>query len=199
MGKSLVSTIREDVQWGVRMTALASLCVAFAMPVVFALFDDDQVRMSDDYAAVNAAASLGILLIGVVDMHFNVSRAKELAATAAGRLDAVAGRTLRRTYTYEDLIRTHVDGLGNWLFCCAVQTLSLGLVGLWAAIEDHGPARWLAWLSLCSACYGLATVLLTALFKLRDGILGLFELLPNDEEQEPPQEPVQRPNAPAGA
>ena len=35
----------------------AGICFLFLVPLIFALFDDDQLAMSDDYAAVTSAAT----------------------------------------------------------------------------------------------------------------------------------------------
>ncbi|MFC9916608.1 hypothetical protein [Streptomyces sp. NPDC059862] len=174
------TSIREDFAYGGLLIALAALTTMVVVPTTFALFDDDRLRMSNDYAAINATISLAILLIGVVDMHFHVSKAKALAA--AGPLTAIARRGRRRNRTFQDLIESHMTTLANWAIACASLAVSLILMALWAAIEDHGPARWLAWYSLVSVGFSLGVVLMTCMDKLVEGMHGLLDLVPPTSE-----------------
>lgn len=176
---SLHGWVRGEAQDGRQAVGLTALTVTAVIPLTFALFDEDRLRMSDDYAAITASVSLAILLIGVVDLHFNVSKARELVAAGPVTETARTWRTRRNPggKTRQDLIKAHISTMRQWLTTSALLTVSLVLMALWAAIEDHGPARWLAWYSLLAASWGLATVLLACVEKLQEPLYDLFDLL----------------------
>ncbi|WP_211127980.1 hypothetical protein [Streptomyces yatensis] len=91
--------------------------------------------MSDDYAAIVASISLAVLLIGVVDSHFDLSNAKALAA-AAQPPTAVARRTRRGDHTY-GLIKSCLETLHIWFYTCTYLITSLGRVRNLALIRSR--------------------------------------------------------------
>lgn len=185
MAKNLGQVIRKRIYSSLRHAMLAALVVLLGIPAGFALIDDDRLRMSDDYAAVIGGVSIAVLLIAAFDMHYSLDRAKELAARGG-----------QRPKKREEAIRHHVNQLTTWLTACSLLVVSLGLVILWAAIENHGPARWLAWFSLTSVCLGLHVVLTSALWRIQRGIRELFDLIPEEDEPQDPDAQAQAPSPP---
>ncbi|MFJ5548578.1 hypothetical protein [Streptomyces sp. NPDC093225] len=172
--------IGREVKEARRAVGVAGLTTLLVVPATFALFDDDRLRMSDDYAAINAGASVAILLIGTVDFHLSLKAAKGLIS--AGPLDEVVRQEGAKTRTRGDLVRRKIKLMGIWLLACVTLAVSIFLMALWAAIENHGPARWLAWYSWLSAGVGLATVLIATGDKLVDeahDVLALVRLRPS--------------------
>ncbi|MEQ6028066.1 hypothetical protein SOM70_36545 [Streptomyces salinarius] len=179
--------LRSNANSAYNSVALAVATTLIIIPATFALFDDDELRMSDDYAALVSAISLAVLLIAVVDIHFSVSKARALAASGQP-LTAVAKRRRRGDRTYGDLIRDHMETLSVWLTTCAFLITSLALLTLWAAIEDHGPARWLAWYSFLAASYGLSVVVMAGVRKVIpevQEVLDLVRAMPSDTPANP--------------
>ncbi|MFF4053265.1 hypothetical protein ACFYZ5_42255 [Streptomyces chartreusis] len=173
-------TVRT-AQNGTRFVGLAIFTVLFLAPLMFAVVDDDQLRMSDDYAALVAGIILAVLLIAVVDIHFNIGKVRALAVSGKP-LTTVVVQSRRRARTHADIIRGHMQSMYTWLVTCAVLIVCLVLLALWAAIEDHGPARWLAWLSLMTASWGLSVVVLVSVGdKLLPEVYEVMQLLQHGE------------------
>lgn len=188
--RRLVRYAGRTAQNGTRLVGLAIISVLFVVPITFAVADDDQLRMSDDYAALVAGINLAVLFIAVVDMHFNIGKVKALAVSGKP-LTTVAVQTRRGTRTQADMIRGHMQSMYTWLVTCAALIVSLVLLALWVAIEDHGPARWLAWLSLITASWGLCVVVLVSVGdKLLPEVYEVMQLLHHAESRSPAEPEV---------
>ncbi|MGC5236901.1 hypothetical protein [Streptomyces albogriseolus] len=114
--------------------------------------------MTDDYAAITAGVSVTLLLICVVEMHVVAGHAKR-SVEEVSALPSDDDTFREEQQVLRDFWLTVV-----LLLACVVLSGSLLLTGLWAAIENHGPARWVAWGTLLSNAWGLlalVTVYLT--------------------------------------
>ncbi|MEU2310177.1 hypothetical protein [Streptomyces misionensis] len=142
--------------------------------------------MSNDYAAIVSSVIVAILVVGFVELHDLKKRAREQVLadesqnlprlqvvfdrlraghqlTEAELQTAIAVREERRamgaTFVFQWWLST------AWTFLCGVLISALGLTLLWAAIDGHGPARWLAWYTLLCTGLGILVVLIGAVMK----------------------------------
>ncbi|MFI1718287.1 hypothetical protein [Streptomyces litmocidini] len=123
--------------------------------------DDDRLRMTDDFAAITSAAIALILTLGFVEMGRSLKDAQTLANE---RLAAVAdGASSGRRI--EPILRSKLFVVLAWTVVSLLMATALMLTFLWAAIDGHGPARWLAWYILIVIGLGLGGVLLAAVTK----------------------------------
>ncbi|MEU2969024.1 hypothetical protein ABZ687_29105 [Streptomyces ardesiacus] len=116
--------------------------------------------MTDDYAAVCSAVHLTLLLVVSVELHLLMSGL--VAKIKAEYNDRAANEELAST-GYENLARSatrHVALGALGVLTAAIQCGSLILICLWAAIDGHGPARWVAWTTMLAA--GWASVFVVA-------------------------------------
>ncbi|WP_435256182.1 hypothetical protein [Streptomyces althioticus] len=60
-----------------------------------------------------------------------------------------------------------------WFGLCVLMSSALVLTFAWAAVDGHGPARWLAAYSLATTCTGITAVLGVTLSKARQEMLLL--------------------------
>ncbi|MFF3894371.1 hypothetical protein ACFYY3_14470 [Streptomyces sp. NPDC001812] len=144
------------------------LAVCAGIPVVFAVADEDRLRMSDDFAAMTSAAMALILTLGFLEMDRSLKRAQgradlEAEARRVGREPSspVAGVHL----STEASLRLGLVAVFTWIVASILMCAALVLIFLWAAIDGHGPARWLAWYVTASTALGLGGVLLAAVAK----------------------------------
>jgi hypothetical protein len=120
-----------------------------------------QLRMTDDFAAMSSAAIALILTLGFLEMNSSLKEAQ-------GRADAVLAA---RTAGVEPQKRAESDLYGNllvvlaWIAASLLMAVALTLIFLWAAIDGHGPARWLAYYVLYTVSVGLSGVLAAAIAK----------------------------------
>ncbi|MFB7867397.1 hypothetical protein [Streptomyces sp. NPDC056069] len=155
---------------------IAGMLLLLGIPSAFGMWDDDRLHMTDDYAAITAGASVTVLLICVVELHLAAGRAKQ---------SVVANDSVPLDY---DLTRPEDQMVRNfshtiwWLLACLVLCVSLLLTALWAAIEDHGPARWVAWTTLLSTAFGLLTVLSMYMSRAANELVFAYRALPHDDE-----------------
>ncbi|MFF9090504.1 hypothetical protein ACF1BE_29750 [Streptomyces sp. NPDC014991] len=149
------------------MAGVFALCVGIS--VAFAVGDDDQLRMSDDFAAMTSAALALLLTLGFLEMERSVKQAQsmadaQLAAARSGiplpQTDEVLAPETRNGVTLGVTI------LLIWLAAAVLMGSALVLIFLWAAIDGHGPARWLAWYVLVSICLGLGGLLAATVAKV---------------------------------
>ncbi|NEW74986.1 hypothetical protein [Streptomyces rhizosphaericus] len=125
--------------------------------------------MSDDYAAMSSAAIVAILVVGFVEMHTAVQDLRALIDSAhrAGLMNFELSSTAARLMN--DQFRPLRRANTLWMVLCAAMTLALILTFLWAAIDGHGPARWLAAYIFLTTAASLLFVLGGALRKVSDG------------------------------
>ncbi|WP_331718313.1 hypothetical protein [Streptomyces sp. NBC_00134] len=175
--RPLGTSLKNDANSAYNLVTFAVWGTLFVIPGAFALIDDDRLRMSDDYAALVAGIDLAVLLISVVDLHFGVARAKALAATGRPLNHVVRQRRNGQTITQGQAIRAQMATMTVWVRTCAVLTTGLILLTLWAAIEDHGPAPWLAWYTLLTTAWGLAVVATTGVRKMVPDIQEVLDMV----------------------
>ncbi|MEU9578837.1 hypothetical protein [Streptomyces chilikensis] len=121
---------------------------AVVLPVIFLIFDEDRLRMSDDYAAMTSAAIALILTLGFLEVALFGKH------TSSGVDDS--GKTSEELATR---LRKRTIGLILWLGTSTALVAALLLVFLWAAIDGHGPARWLAWYVWECIAWGVSLLL----------------------------------------
>jgi hypothetical protein len=146
--------------------------------------------MSVDYAAVVCAVLAAVVVIGFVEMQ---AYRKQVVDEEAERLrgfrtamdacievmragDEPPRWELARLSLEEERINSGrpTDRYRRlwrvsrwWAMLCVWLVSAICLVCLWAAIDGHGPARWLAWYSWTGAATGIVTLLLGALARFR--------------------------------
>ncbi|WP_418961190.1 hypothetical protein [Streptomyces tritici] len=167
----------------------AIFAIAVGVPLVFAVFDEDRLRMTDDFAAMTSAAIALILPLGFVEMNRLLKRARDRATAEVEALrQELAARQAGAEPPPEPCQRGDRSGLAaslvsrrravsTWVVTSIVLCTALTLNFLWAAIDGHGPARWLAWAVWCSTSWGLSLVLAGALghvLKESSAILDLW-------------------------
>ncbi|MFI9781379.1 hypothetical protein ACIHCV_43410 [Streptomyces sp. NPDC051956] len=143
-----------------------ALCAG--IPAVFALWDEDRLRMSDDFAAMTSAAIALILTLGFLEMERSLKRAHgraevELTARMVGVKPQ--HRTDAREAPYELTLWMSLVAVGTWIAASFLMGAALLLTFLWGAIDGHGPARWLAWYVLGSLSFGLCAVMIAVISK----------------------------------
>ena len=152
-----------------RWLITAGVCTLFAgISLVFAVFDEDRLRMSDDYAAMTSAALALLLTLGFLEMERSIRKAQGMADAqlyaAQSGIPLPGTGTVLAPETRAGVTRGVVVLL-VWLTGTVLMVSALVLIFLWAAIEDHGPARWLAWYVLISTCQGLGGLLAATVTK----------------------------------
>ncbi|MFI9297039.1 hypothetical protein [Streptomyces gardneri] len=151
------------------------MLLLLGIPLAFGLWDDDRLHMTDDYAAITAGVSVTVLLICVVELHLAAGRAKgSVEANSSMPLDYDLARP-------EDQMVRNFSHTIWWLAACVFLCVSLLLTALWAAIEDHGPARWVAWTTLLSTAFGLLTVLSMYMSRAANELVSAYRALPDDD------------------
>ncbi|MEV6161515.1 hypothetical protein AB0L71_06255 [Streptomyces sp. NPDC052052] len=129
--------------------------------------------MTDDFAAIASGMLAGLLLLCVIEFYAVVKKGVqrvELAKTQATKLrdgpkepgpwvgieESGLGHAIR------NLMWTVAAGAA----LCALMAGDLVLVALWAAVDGHGPARWLAWGTVAAISAGLGGILTYIFFKM---------------------------------
>ncbi|MGX5397528.1 hypothetical protein ACWLMY_37665 [Streptomyces anulatus] len=157
------------------------LIIPSTAPIFFAILGGYSLRMSDDYAAITAGAIVALILLAVVEMHVALGKTRDafIAVSTAqqnGDQDAEKEALFRR----KDLAnRTFI-----WSISLSMLAVALVLTALWAAISDHGPARWLAWFSWVSICFGVGHLLASAFHLFSDGFMEISKLYGRIESNE---------------
>jgi hypothetical protein len=128
---------------------LSWLAFAFILPLTFLIFDEDRLRMSDDYAAMTSAAIALILTLGFLELALFGKDAARGVDDRQRASDELAVRLRKRTI-----------GLNIWLGTTIALVAALLLIFLWAGIDGHGPARWLAWYVWECIAWGASLLLL---------------------------------------
>lgn len=136
-------------------------------------FNWRRLRMTDDFAAIASATLGALLLLCCVEFYLLVKK-------GVGRMETWKAAAEVR---YPDL-ETHgpmaeagspvlFEGIKNlmWMVSggaalCALMGSDLVLVGVWAAVDEHGPARWLAWGTCAVIIVGIGGVLSYILLKM---------------------------------
>ncbi|MGW9597524.1 hypothetical protein ACWHLZ_45565 [Streptomyces chartreusis] len=146
-----------------------------------------RLAMTNDYAAVISAAILAVLVIGFVELHAFKKQVTELVANTFEEIDSNleeitegmrSGRFSLDDYgkgiaiaALEPAMVAMLKGKAReklakwWTRLCVLLVVALMLIFVWAGIDGHGPARWLAWYSCCITCIGVAAVLAGAIAK----------------------------------
>ncbi|WP_431959455.1 hypothetical protein [Actinacidiphila sp. bgisy160] len=152
--------------------------------------------MTDDYAAIVSAVIAAVLVLGFVETHAFLHMGSEHAKNAlaeglAAKADAMrnidAGiapseaqlARLAAMDTRASRARTAASGQLMaagcvWIGLVLALVAALCLVVLWAAVDGHGPARWLAIYSSFCAALGVFGVALGALARALQPLLGAF-------------------------
>jgi hypothetical protein len=135
-----------------------------------AWFDDRRLRMTDDFAAISGTAILALLVTAFVEVNARMKRAKAALAEYAQVAEEQAGewpRPMMHNGRHLGLYTQSLSGVtAVWGLVTAILVGDLALVILWACIDGHGPARWLAWFTVLSCCYGFVFVTVIALIKV---------------------------------
>ncbi|MET7631774.1 hypothetical protein ABZS53_15160 [Streptomyces sp. NPDC005499] len=142
--------------------------------LVFAFFDEDQVHMTDDYAAIVAGTTLGAFVLSWFEVHYILKRMEKTATSSD-----LEYRDKRR-----DLV-AWLRILVGWLTVWLAQALSIFLVALWASIEHHGPARWVVWYSLLTVGGSVLMLFSTGMRRLMEASFEVTSLALRDHADEP--------------
>jgi hypothetical protein len=166
----------ERVQKTRRLLVVVVFVMCIGIPVTFAVGDEDRLRMTADFAAMISAALVLLLTLGFLEMDRSVKRAQgmadaQLAAAESGiplpGTEKVLSPETRNGATLG------VTALLLWLFGSLLMGSALVLIFLWAAIDGHGPARWLAWYASASTCLGLGGLLAATVAKVMSDLDAL--------------------------
>ncbi|MGW6291033.1 hypothetical protein [Streptomyces sp. NPDC055107] len=161
------------IKTGTFTSFLIMLLIPSAAPILFAILGGYSLRMSDDYAAITAGAIVALILLAVVEMHVALGKTRD-AFIAANRAKQNGDQNAEKEALFrrKDLAnRTFI-----WSISLSMLAITLVLIMLWAAISDHGPARWLAWLSWVSICFGVGHLLASAFHLFSDGFIEISKL-----------------------
>ncbi|MFL4910731.1 hypothetical protein ACJ6WF_48485 [Streptomyces sp. MMS24-I2-30] len=175
----------ERVAARVRQVALVTVITGIGIATL--LSKGYQLAMTDDYAAVISAAILAVLVIGFVELHGYKKQVTDLVAKSFEDIDnnfkeikeGMESSSLspddfdKGIYAaaLEPAMVAQLKGQARdrvakwWTRLCVMLVVALLLIFVWAAIDGHGPARWLAWYSCCITSIGVAAVLTGALSK----------------------------------
>jgi hypothetical protein len=167
----------DEVELGLKgsVRVLKFFVAAFAMVTLLgtawlAWFDDRRLRMTDDFAAIAGTAILALLVTAFVEAHLYMKKAKEALTEYAEVAEEEAGDWPHRMMFKGRDVGEYVKGLAGvtrvWGLVTSVLTGDLVLITLWAGVDGHGPARWLAWFSFLSTGYGFVFVTVVALMKV---------------------------------
>lgn len=180
-----VTFMDRALRWNA-IAALAAAAFISDLPlIIWAWRSDLHLRMTDDLAAVNSAANLAVLIIGVVEMHSNASEIKQVTASSEGSDDADRAEVMRQA-------KKRLAWMLLWVWACVLLSSALSLNVLWGAIDGHGPAAWLAWYSWICTGLGMTLVLAVWLGKAMNEIApildGMSERLDAEEPGAQPTE-----------
>lgn len=179
------------------MVGCGIVILSAALGLVWLLFfSGRRLRMTDDYAAISSATLLALLLVAFVEIHLYMKRAASVLAEkrrmiedlvqgpadldpprdVSGALELFRGHWSEAQWH----VRTLNQATVLWLVTSTVLCSALILTCLWAAVDGHGPARWLAWTIWLSICWGFAVILLGAVVKAlkdyREASMGEHQL-----------------------
>ncbi|MFB7032203.1 MULTISPECIES: hypothetical protein [unclassified Streptomyces] len=155
-----------------------------------ALGFDYSLTMSFDYAAVVCAVLAAVVVIGFVEMQAyrkqvideEAERLRDFFTAMDACIEAIRAGDEPPKWELDRLSfeEKQMDSRGPtdryrrlwrvsrwWALLCVWLVSAICLVCLWAAIDGHGPARWLAWYSWTGAATGIVTLLLGALARFR--------------------------------
>ncbi|MFD7994278.1 hypothetical protein [Streptomyces mexicanus] len=135
-----------------------------------AWFDDRRLCMTNDFAAVAGAAVLALLVTAFVEVNAHMKRAKAALAGYAEIAEEEAGEWPHPMIRHDRDVGMYAQSLSGvtavWALVTAILVGDLALVILWACVDGHGPARWLAWFTALCCCYGFEFVTVVALTKV---------------------------------
>ena len=161
--RSKAEKFSSDITFATGAGVAVGLAVMIGIPVGFALLRDDSLRMSDDFAAITASTIAVLLLLKAVEAHGYMREARESFASLHRRM----GRPGEPPVEPEDVATAKTAANIGYLSAMSMTVLglSLTLIILWAGIEGHGPASWLAWLSVGSISFSLGMMILTSMYR----------------------------------
>ncbi|WP_326709969.1 hypothetical protein OG758_11960 [Streptomyces sp. NBC_01474] len=173
---------RLTVELGGAFGSLGAMATALFLTAGYDL------AMTDDFAAMTSAAIAVILVIGFVELHTLAKSTRSLIELAndrqlAARADPLAERMVNA--------QTTAMGWANliWAALCCLMTAALILTFLWAGIDGHGPAQWLAIYVLVVTSSGLIYVLTGAISKVTSEYREMnFDVLPEPAPRSPGSE-----------
>lgn len=165
----------DEAEIGLRgsVGTLKMLVVVFGLvsmlgTIWLAWIDDRRLRMTDDFAAVSGTAVLALLVTAFVEVHLYMKKAKTALSEYSSMIEESEEPV---SFILRDRhVGAYVQGLASvtwlWGIVTSILTGNLVLIVLWACVDGHGPARWLAWLTFLSVCYGFVFVTVVALLKV---------------------------------
>ncbi|MEV5264809.1 hypothetical protein [Streptomyces werraensis] len=145
----------RQMEWPLLLLALSAMWFAAGVPLTFYVWDDDSLRMTDDYAAIIGGLTVGAFVVSFFEVHF-VTQGVQLSVDRKGA--SLRWRVSEMRF-FNCLLAVY---LCVWL----AQLTSLSLVALWASIENHGPATWLAWYSWITAGYSLTLLFVSGVSRI---------------------------------
>ncbi|MFD8957685.1 hypothetical protein ACFV0W_12200 [Streptomyces anulatus] len=164
-----------------KFTVGVLLLVMVGIPIAFAVFDEDTLRMSDEFSSITASAIGAMLLIKAVETYTAMRQTRESFYVLRSKAEDPNGGPV--TPTDRERARSYAAIAFVSIVSLSVLAVALMLVILWSAIDGHGPAKWLAWFSWCSIGFGLGVLIWTSLLRylLESGeVAQLHAFLPPD-------------------
>ncbi|MDN0201223.1 hypothetical protein [Streptomyces sp. S.PNR 29] len=132
-----------------------------------------RLAMSDDYAAISSAALLALLLLLFVELHLlmqeeagKVQSLRQVRRESRQQGEKREGELWDQLESFDEHLVSQVRFTLLGVFTATLLAGVLILVCLWAAVDAHGPARWLAWTSWLCICWSFTLVLLLGIRKV---------------------------------
>ncbi|MCX5443905.1 hypothetical protein [Streptomyces sp. NBC_00063] len=163
----------EKQGWLVVAVVLLFWGAAIAGLTWLGFFNWRRLRMTDDFAAISSATLGALLLLCFVEFYMLAKKGVERmeawkTAVEAHFTDPEASGSAAASGN-----SVLLDGVKNlmWMVAggaalCALMGSDLVVVGVWAAVDEHGPARWLAWGTCAVVIVGIGAVLSYILLKM---------------------------------
>ncbi|MDW6064027.1 hypothetical protein SAZ11_46350 [Streptomyces sp. FXJ1.4098] len=171
------SNLDQVWRFGRWLAVITSIVIVVVIPFVFGIFDEDRLRMTDDYAAMTSACIAALLLLGFVELHFYLQSAKERIEAEEVRTKNGPGLPVAitaATRTVEEKVALRLTAVVVWMLTAVLLASALTITFLWAAIDGHGAARWAAWYVFLSTEWGLAVVTFAAFTKVLSEINSMI-------------------------
>ncbi|MFI5775007.1 hypothetical protein ACIA74_42535 [Streptomyces sp. NPDC051658] len=141
--------------------------------------------MTDDFAAISSASLAGLLLLCVLEFYsmskWGMDRLSQLKSSRQEEWDNPPAdpfdwADIEKSGTVSST-RIVMWAVTTGAAVCAVMAADLVLITLWAAVDSHGPARWLAWSTVVVLICGLGSVLTYIFVKMATSFLAMAKAL----------------------
>ncbi|MFB7421451.1 hypothetical protein ACFC1L_43605 [Streptomyces sp. NPDC056210] len=184
--------------WSVVAVVLLFWGASIAGLTWLGFFNWRRLRMTDDFAAISSATLGALLLLCFVEFYMlakkGVERMEKWKTAVEAYIadpDASGSAAASGSSVLFDGMKTLMWLVTGGAALCALMGSDLVVVGVWAALDGHGPARWLAWGTCAVVIVGIGGVLSYILLKMylsfrtiADGIADGTDKIDNREASE---------------